>query len=96
MAEIKRKSSVKRFGARYGKRVRDRLEEIEKLYRGKKHKCPYCSYTQVKRQAAGIWHCKKCSATYTSRAYVSEKPAALFEKEFQVKEEQPEEKEVEA
>ncbi|MEM3126965.1 MAG: 50S ribosomal protein L37ae [Candidatus Woesearchaeota archaeon] len=96
MAEIKRKSPVKRFGARYGTRVRDRLEEIEKLYRGKKHKCPYCNYAQVKRKAAGIWHCRKCSSTYTSKAYASEKAAAIFEKEFQVPtEEKIEEKEVE-
>ena len=96
MAEAKKGSSVKRFGARYGTRVRARLAAIEDLYRGKKHKCPYCNYTQVKRQAAGIWHCSKCSSTYTSRAYSSEKAAAIFEKEMQTNEKEIEEKEVEA
>ncbi len=87
MAVIKRKSPVKRFGARYGTRVRDRLEAIEKLYRGKKHKCPYCNYVNVKREAVGIWHCSKCTATYTSKAYTSGKAESIFEKELIVEEE---------
>jgi len=82
MAEAKKKcGTTKRFGARYGTRVRDRLAVIEALYKGKSHKCPYCNYQSVKRKAAGIWECNKCCSTYTSRAYTAGKASSIFEKE---------------
>jgi len=65
--------TVKRFGSRYGRRVRQKLAQIEAVRFGKK-KCPYCHAWRVKRLAAGIWNCTKCSATFTGRAYnVAEK-----------------------
>ena len=60
------KSSVKRFGARYGKRVRDRVADIEKLGT---QKCPYCKANNVKREAMGIWFCNKCDSKFTGKAY---------------------------
>ena len=68
MAEIKKLGSVKRFGARYGRRVKHRLAEIETVQKGK-HKCPYCHTEKVKRVAAGIWKCRKCGAKFTGKAY---------------------------
>ena len=68
MAEVEKLGSVKRFGARYGVRPKKKLAKIEKELR-KKHKCPYCSKFQVKRIAVGIWHCKKCRAKFTGKAY---------------------------
>ena len=68
MAEVKKLGSVKRFGARYGRRVKHRLAKIESVQRGK-HKCPYCHAQKVKRVAAGIWNCKKCGAKFTGKAY---------------------------
>ncbi|MFH0869914.1 MAG: 50S ribosomal protein L37ae [archaeon] len=68
--------SVKRLGARYGRTVRFKLGKIESEQR-KKHKCPYCGYIQVKRVSAGIWHCKKCGATFTNRAYSVQKVANI-------------------
>ena len=60
--------SVKRFGARYGRRVKHKLAEIEAVQKGK-HTCPYCRAPKVKRMAAGIWECKKCESKFTGRAY---------------------------
>ena len=60
------KSSVKRFGSRYGRRVRDRVAEVEAKTN---QYCPYCRSTSVKRQAVGIWNCKKCNSKFTGGAY---------------------------
>ncbi|MFH1589338.1 MAG: 50S ribosomal protein L37ae [archaeon] len=68
--------SVKRFGSRYGKRLRDRFGAIETEQR-KKHKCPFCNYEQVRREAIGIWKCKKCNVKFTSRAYTVSKPPVI-------------------
>lgn len=76
MAEKTIYGSVKRFGARYGRRLREKLGKIENEQR-KKHKCPYCLFTQVKRKSVGIWHCKKCSSTFTNKAYTVGKLAPI-------------------
>jgi len=68
--------SVKRLGTRYGRTVRFKLGKIEAEQR-KKHKCPYCSYVQVRRLSAGIWNCKKCGATFTNKAYTVGKLASI-------------------
>lgn len=60
--------SVKRLGTRYGRTLRFKLGKIESEQR-KRHKCPYCSYVQVRRLSAGIWECKKCGAKFTNKAY---------------------------
>jgi large subunit ribosomal protein L37Ae len=78
------KKTITRFGPRYGRTIRQRLAAIEEGYRGK-HKCPYCSYEQAYRAAAGIWECGKCKAKFTSRAYQLTKPTPV--KNMQVKEE---------
>ncbi len=69
-------ASVKRFGSRYGKTVRDKYGSIETQQR-KKHMCPYCHYEQVKRLAVGIWECRKCNSKFTSRAYTVAKPQSI-------------------
>jgi len=66
---VKQYGSVKRFGARYGRKVKLRLGKIEKELK-KKHKCPYCNSQSVKREAAGIWICKKCGAKFSGKAYI--------------------------
>jgi len=73
MAKKKKESgSVKRFGTRYGRGVKERIGKIEKL-RNSKHICPYCHQPKVIRLAAGIWKCRKCSAKFASKAYFVEK-----------------------
>ena len=74
--------SVKRFGARYGRKLKLKFSKIETEQR-KLHKCPYCNKIAVKRVAVGIWHCKKCNAKFTGKAYsVTKKVTAKETKEI--------------
>lgn len=68
----KKVKSAGRFGSRYGKRIRQRVIDVEQKQR-KKQKCPYCKKPGVQRIAAGIWHCKKCNTKFASDAYTLEK-----------------------
>lgn len=71
MAEKKKKrksESTKRFGPRYGRRLKEKVAEIEKGHRGR-HKCPFCNKKSVKRIAVGIWLCKSCNAKFAGKAY---------------------------
>lgn len=73
---VKPVASGKTFETRYGRRNRDKYASLMNEAR-KKHKCPYCSYYQVKRLASsGIWECRKCGAKFTGRAYTT-KPTEL-------------------
>ena len=72
MAKAEKLGSVKRFGARYGRKPKKKLAKIEKELR-KKHKCPYCNKFHVKRIVVGIWHCRKCKAKFTGKAYTIQK-----------------------
>jgi len=77
-----RLGSVKRFGARYGRKLKLKFSKIESEQR-KLHKCPYCNKIAVKRISAGIWHCRKCNAKFTGKAYsVSRKITAKESKEM--------------
>ena len=60
--------SVKRFGARYGRKPKIKFSKIETEQR-KLHKCPYCNKIAVKRIAVGIWNCRKCNVKFTGKAY---------------------------
>jgi len=68
MAQKRKLGSVKRFGARYGRRVKHKLAAIEATLRSK-HTCPYCKAPKVKRISVGIWECKKCGSKFTGKAY---------------------------
>lgn len=65
----KKIGSAGRFGVRYGKTVRQRVSDVEKLQKAK-HKCPYCHKFGVKRLSPGIYICKRCDAKFTGKAYV--------------------------
>lgn len=58
----------KRFGARYGRRVKDAFIKVENEQRAR-HKCPYCGKIAAKFQAIGIWKCLKCGSKFTGKAY---------------------------
>ena len=62
------KSSTKRFGSRYGTKLRKKVAKIEELQK-KTYKCPYCNYEKVKRLFIGVWNCKKCGAKFSGKAY---------------------------
>jgi len=58
-----------KFGARYGKKLR---ENYDKIYRNskKKYDCPVCAREKsVKRIAFGIWECKRCKTKFASGAF---------------------------
>lgn len=78
--------SVKRFGARYGRKPKLKFSKIETEQR-KLHKCPYCSRVAVKRVAVGIWHCRKCKAKFAGKAYSITKK--LVTKEAKIADEEP-------
>ena len=58
-----------KFGARYGRRLKKKVAEIEKKLK-QWHKCPYCRKLKVKREASGIWVCRSCKSKFTGKAYL--------------------------
>jgi len=64
----KKTKSAGRFGARYGKTVRNKLVKIEVKQR-KKQKCPFCEKLGAKRLSKGIWECSKCKKKFASNTY---------------------------
>lgn len=60
--------SSKRYGVRYGRRLRQKYEAVETEQKTK-YQCPYCHKIAVKRIAVGIWQCPKCAAVFTGKAY---------------------------
>lgn len=83
----------KRFGVRYGRRLRQKWEDVDTEQKTK-YQCPYCHKIAVKRKAVGIWNCPKCSAVFTGKAYsVAGKPTKV---ELLEEAELPEETEEEA
>jgi large subunit ribosomal protein L37Ae len=94
MAEEANISSTRRFGPRYGRKVRKRFGTIESEQR-KLHKCPYCNAVKVKRISLGIWNCKKCGAKFSGKAYSVRRKVSLGEEETEEPEEKEEEKEEE-
>ena len=75
MARTKKVGITGRFGARYGRKAKRSVRNIEENMK-KAHVCPKCDRPYVKRQSAGIWKCKKCGNVFTGGAYVPETPMA--------------------
>jgi len=71
MGKTKTIGSAGRFGARYGKRIRQLVIDIEKKSK-KLQKCPYCSKLKAKRVAVGIWKCRNCNKKFVGKAYYLE------------------------
>ncbi|MBU4070127.1 MAG: 50S ribosomal protein L37ae [Nanoarchaeota archaeon] len=64
----KKTKSAGRFGARYGKRAKDKLVKVETKQRVKQ-KCPFCKQLKAKRLSKGIWKCSKCDKKFASNTY---------------------------
>lgn len=64
----KKTKSAGRFGARYGKRPRDKLVSVEEKQK-KKQVCPFCKREGAKRIKKGVWHCIKCDKRFASHTY---------------------------
>ncbi len=69
MTRTKKVGSTGRFGPRYGAKLRRRVLDIEKK-RHEPHRCPACATRALKRQAAGLWKCRKCDILFAGGAYV--------------------------
>ena len=65
----KKVGSSGRYGPRYGVKLRRRISSLETRQK-KKHICPNCQYSAVKRVSTGIWACKHCGYTFTGGAYL--------------------------
>jgi len=59
---------VGKYGTRYGSSHRKVIRKIE-IAQHSKYECAFCGKQVVKRQAAGIWNCKKCGVTMAGGAW---------------------------
>ncbi|MFW5638564.1 MAG: 50S ribosomal protein L37ae [Methanomicrobiales archaeon] len=66
--------SAGRFGPRYGRFIRKRINQMEKVSRAR-HACPRCDQVSVRREGTGIWVCRKCGFKFAGGTYVPETPA---------------------
>jgi large subunit ribosomal protein L37Ae len=57
-------NSSKRFGSRYGSRIRKNVDEAEE----RDYECPECG-SEVDRNTAGVWECTKCGQKFAGGAY---------------------------
>ena len=64
----KKVGTTGRFGARYGRKLRQKVAEVEKRLK-QWHACPYCKKKRAKRIATGIWVCRHCKSRFTGKAY---------------------------
>ena len=65
--------SAGRFGCRYGRFVRKRVTDIEKIAKAL-HRCPKCDMQSVSRKGTGIWECRKCGYKFAGGAYQPQTP----------------------
>jgi large subunit ribosomal protein L37Ae len=65
--------SAGRFGARYGRKMRKLVADVEEQMRAT-HVCPSCSRPSVSRVGTGIWKCSKCGLVFTGGAYIPTTP----------------------
>ena len=77
---IARSGSVKRFGARYGRKPKHKLAQIEALQKAV-YTCPSCDQKKVKRISSGIWQCRKCNTKFAGKAYTVSKKIVLKDQE---------------
>ena len=77
MAKAK-SGSVKRFGARYGRRPKHKLAQIE-VDQKTLYTCPSCAQKKARRVSTGIWKCIKCKTKFAGRAYNVAKKVVLKE-----------------
>ncbi len=65
----KKVGAAGKFGARYGKKLRDNYAKIHASSK-KKYNCPVCAREKaVRRLSFGVWECKNCKTKFASGAY---------------------------
>jgi large subunit ribosomal protein L37Ae len=60
--------STGRFSSRYGVGIRKRVLAVENKKNAQEN-CPFCGFAKTKREAAGLFVCRKCNAKFTGGAY---------------------------
>ena len=70
-SHTKKIGSAGRFGARYGRKIRVRVRDVE-IKQKKAYKCPVCGSPKLKRVSTSIWSWKKCGAKMAGGAYTPE------------------------
>ena len=76
----KKKGFLGKYGPRYGRKIREKTENIEKEQK-KAYKCPFCHKAKVKRFMTGIWYCSNCGAKIAGKAYMLGQKPMLKAKE---------------
>lgn len=71
MGRTKKIGSAGRFGVRYGSGIKKEISKIEVLQK-RRHECPYCSKSAVKRLSKGIYLCRSCNSKFTGKCYTPE------------------------
>lgn len=72
----KKTKSAGRFGARYGRKIRKAVTEVEGKMNAH-HKCPKCERNSVTRIGTGIWKCSKCGFTFSGGTYLPQTPMGI-------------------
>jgi large subunit ribosomal protein L37Ae len=67
MSKTKKAKSTARFGARYGKGIKEVVKKLEAV---KKFTCPRCGKRSVKKKGYALWGCSKCGARFAGGAYM--------------------------
>ena len=76
MGNTKKVGTTGRFGSRYGVGVKKRVLAVE-IRQNQEPSCPFCGFAKVRREAAGLFNCKKCEARFAGGAY---EPQTLINK----------------
>ena len=69
MGKTKRVRKAGRLGARYGVGIRKKLLKVEDKQK-KYYSCPSCGFERARRDAAGLYNCRKCKAKFAGGAYI--------------------------
>ena len=68
-----------KYGTRYGATLRKIVKKFE-VTQHATYVSPFCGKNTVRRQAAGIWHCKRTNKRIAGGAYQLSTPAAVTAK----------------
>lgn len=68
MGSTKKVGKAGRYSSRYGVGIRKRLIATEQK-QSNLSACPFCGFDTVRREAAGLFYCKKCNNKFTGGAY---------------------------
>ena len=67
----KKSRSAARFGARYGRKSRKLVADLEEKSKAF-YDCPQCGRNKVKRTSTAIWSCRKCGYTFAGGSFLPE------------------------